>query len=126
MRLFHSCEATYQSGIGNGSFCSAADLFKQDFIDPVLANASGVPAMSSIGGVICQGDGTAKNGYKFTIKYTKPASNKLSRFKAVGVPIILEGRNRTGNRSFFVDETGVIRFSDDPSIIADANSPPLN
>src|SRR5437868_13840312 len=57
MRLFHSTEATYQSGIGNGSFGSAVDLFRQDFIDPVVANATGVAGTTSIGSQVCAGTG---------------------------------------------------------------------
>src|SRR5438105_8470863 len=53
MRLFHSTEATYQSGIGNGSFAGVSDLFTQDFIDPVLANAAGCPGGMSIGSQSC-------------------------------------------------------------------------
>ena len=45
IRLFHSVEVTYQAGIGNGNFGSATDLFKNDFIDEILANASEVPSI---------------------------------------------------------------------------------
>src|SRR5947209_1712642 len=60
MRLFFSTEATYGSGIGNGSFGGAPDLFVQDFIDPVVANAAGCLATMSIGSQSCIGDGSPK------------------------------------------------------------------
>src|SRR5438105_4818503 len=47
MRLFHSTESTYGSGIGNGNFGSASDLFRQDFIDPVVAGAAGIAAATT-------------------------------------------------------------------------------
>src|SRR5438067_5522627 len=66
MRLFHSTQATYQSGIGNGSFGDTTNLFYQDFIDPVVANAVFSAATTSIGGQVCTGSGTlAKSGYQF-------------------------------------------------------------
>src|SRR4051812_9814601 len=84
MRLFHSTQATYQSGIGNGSFGSTADLFKQDFIDPVLAGAAGVAAgATSLGGQKVQ-TAAPKSGYSFALNYTAPTSGVLSSFNATG------------------------------------------
>src|SRR5438067_11426236 len=81
MRLFHSTESTYQSGIGNGSFGSITDLFVQDFIDPVVASAAGTATgTSSIGSQSVITGGQAKSGYLFEISYTIANAGVLSRF----------------------------------------------
>jgi hypothetical protein len=120
MRLFHSIEVTYQSGVGTGRFGSAEDLFYQDFIDPVLANATGVKAMKSISGVECLGTNEPKSGYKFSIKVSKNGK----KFQAIATPVVRDGVSRTADRSFFVDETGVIRATLEMRD-ATANDPPL-
>jgi len=125
MRLFHSTEATYQSGIGNGSFGSASDLFKQDFIDPVLAAACGVTGITSIGAQTTPPVGP-KSGFSFTLLYTAPASGVLSRFTAAGVAAAQTGIARSGDRNFFIDETGVIRASVTAVDVPTITSTPLN
>src|SRR5687767_8990787 len=44
MRLIHSVQATYHERVSKGQFGTAEELFKADFIDPVVASALGVPA----------------------------------------------------------------------------------
>lgn len=120
MRLIHSVEASYQAGIGNGRFGTAADIFREDFIDPVVADALGVPAMTSRGGQVCPGTGKPKNGYLFTLQVTA----KGRKFQATALPVSTDGVARTGDRSFFVDDTGVIRATSEPRP-ARADDPPL-
>lgn len=107
MRLIHSVETTYQAGTGNGKFGTAEDLFYQDLIDPVLADALGVKAMKSIGEQQCLGTGLPKSGYKFSLKVDKKGEN----FQATATPVVRDSLSRTGDRSFFVDATGVIRYT---------------
>jgi type IV pilus assembly protein PilA len=126
MRLFHSTQATYQSGVGNGSFGSVTDLFRQDFIDPVLAGAAGVTAgTASIGTQTVQTAGP-KSGYFFQLTYSAPATGVLSRFTATGYAAGSSGIARTGDRNFYVDETGVIRATVTASAVANVSSTPLN
>jgi type IV pilus assembly protein PilA len=125
MRLFHSTQATYQSGIGNGSFGSINDLFRQDFIDPVLAGAAGGTG-SSIGGQSVTTSGQPKSGYFFSLTYAAPSTGVLSRFTATGYAAGSTGIARTGDRNFYVDETGVIRATITASATPDVSSTPLN
>jgi type IV pilus assembly protein PilA len=127
MRLFHSTNATYQSGIGNGSFGSCDDLFKQDFIDPVVAGACGVATgTTSIGGQAVGTGGAPKSGFLFQLTYTAPATGVLSRFTATGYAAGSTGIARTGDRNFYVDETGVIRASVTATVAPNISSTPLN
>lgn len=126
MRLFHSTEATYQSGIGNGVFGNATQLFQQDFIDGVLAGAAGATG-TSIGGQVINNPGAPKSGYNYTLNVTLPnGQGSLSQFTAVGYAAVATGVARTGERNFFVDETGVIRASTTATATPDVNSPALN
>ncbi len=120
MRLFHSCEATYQSGIGQGKFGTATDLFNQDFIDASVADASGVAKMTSIGKQESPGTGVPRRGYTFTITLTPTG------FTAIGMAARPTGDNKSGSHNYFVDESGIIRMSDDASTVPNSNSKPIN
>ncbi len=120
MRLIHSVEFTYEEGIGKGNFGTAEELFYQDLIDSSLADALGVKAMKSIGEQQCPGTGLPKSGYKFSIKVNK----KEKSFTATASPVSRDGVSRTGDRSFFVDDTGVIRYTLEQRD-ANANDSPL-
>jgi len=126
MRLFHSTQATYQSGIGNGSFGKIEDLFVQDFLDPVVANAAGSAATTSIGGQVCAGNGQPKSGFLFQLTFAPPGNGILSRFTATGYAAGSTGIARTGDRNFYVDETGVIRATTTANVAATLTSTPLN
>ncbi|MBL8148654.1 MAG: prepilin-type N-terminal cleavage/methylation domain-containing protein [Blastocatellia bacterium] len=128
MRLFHSTEATYQSGIGNGVFGNATQLFQQDFIDGVLAGAAGVAGgATSIGNQQVPATPGPKSGYNYTLAVTLPnGQGSLSQFTAIGYAAVATGVARTGERNFFVDETGVIRASTTATVTPDVNSPALN
>lgn len=102
-RLFHDSEAKYQAGVGNSSFGSATDLFNEDFIDGVLAGAAGVPpgTTSKSGAQVEPGSTAGKNGYVYSVEVSEDGKH----FKATATPV---GINRTGDRSFFIDESGVL------------------
>jgi type IV pilus assembly protein PilA len=127
-RLFHSTEVTYQAGVGNSSFGSATNLFQQDFIDGVLAGAAGVTAgTTSISGSQSVPSPTGpKSGYTFTISFVTPNATTISRFTAVSIPAVTSGVSRTGDRCFFIDETGVIRATTTAAAAPDVSSSPLN
>jgi len=126
MRLFHSVEATYSSGVGNGNFANSTELFNQDFIDPVLCGAAQGTG-TSLGNLTC-GNIQPKSGYSYTVVRVLAVAmtGTLSTFSVQGSAAQSSGVNRSGDRNFFVDETGVIRSNGTVATAADSNSPPIN
>lgn len=118
MRLFHSVEATYQAGVGNGAFGTASDLFNQQLIDDSLAAAASATGTSVA-------SGTAKSGYNYTVNTTAPSASALADFNVTGSPSATSGIGRTGDRTFFVDATGVIRGTTTATAMANSMSTPI-
>jgi len=95
MRTLHGANVTYQSTAGNGSFALDLDtLNTAGLIDTVFAGA--VDAAN------------AKSGYVYTYDGTDVA-DKPSVFTVVAEPATDTGITATGTRSFFIDESGVMR-----------------
>ena len=92
LRTLHAAEATYQATKGAGNFGTLSELAAEGLIDSKLATGT-------------------KNGYKFTVELTTSEMN-YPGFAVVGVPMTYGGVEATGIRSFYVDETGVIRGGD--------------
>jgi len=63
-----------------------------------------------------------KNGYRFTVKLTNDNPDS-SGFAVIGVP---DDYRKTGTRSFYVDETLVIRASNNLGMPASSNDAPLD
>ena len=98
LRMVSSAESTYQSVFQK--FGTLEELASEGLIDPSLADGE-------------------KSGYKFTLVITKNEDN-LEGFQLVAVPMTYKS---SGRRSFFVDETLVIRAADNqggPSTAADS------
>lgn len=123
LRLIFSGESTYQAGVGDGNYGSATELFNQYFFDEELAKAAGVKTKTSLAGQTSES--IPKKGYYFVIKYNKSRQGVQSQFTAIAIAAIKKGYNRTGNRNFFIDETGVIRFSNSTEEIPTVNSKTL-
>lgn len=104
LRSLHSAEATYQATTGNGAFGTLDQLAADGLISPELATG-------------------VRHGYKFTIDIRAAGRNEPGGFQVVGVPLTY--RN-TGIRSFYVDETGVIRAADNRGAVATELDPPLD
>ena len=85
LRTIYSAEATYYSSFDK--FGTLEELAAQNLIDRKLASGT-------------------KNGYNFTVELT---NDEVEGFTVVGVP---ETYGNTGIRSFFVDESAVIRVAD--------------
>jgi len=109
MRTISSGEASLQSSAtldtdtdGVGEYGTLPDLFAANppYIDGVLGSATG-----------------EKQGYTFV---AVAAADPETGYSCTAVPITV---NRTGNRHFFVDESGVIRF--EPASAATVASPPV-
>lgn len=87
LRTVSAAEATYQSIFQR--FGTLEELESQGLIDPALASGT-------------------KNGYRFRLKVTKNEDG-FEGFEVVAVPMTYQ---RSGQRSFFVDESMVIRAAD--------------
>lgn len=85
-----SAEATYQATAGQGSYGTIEELGKEKLIDFVLAEGH-------------------RFGYLFRVRLEKFSSESPASFKIVAVP---RTYRRTGRRSFYLDESGVIRYAD--------------
>lgn len=121
MRTIHQTQASYSAGVGNGDFGTPQDLFGEEYIDAALAGATiPTPTAPSKGGIGVPAQ-RPKNGYTFS--FTNPGGKQYS---VIGSPIVQTGVGTTGDKSFFVDESGVLRNSTTPTVTADANSAPLN
>ena len=91
LRTLHAAEATYQATKGNGKYGTLNELAANNLIDLRLASGT-------------------KSGYRFTVELTTDDMN-YPGFTVVGVPMTY-GATGSGNRSFYIDETGVIRAAD--------------
>ncbi|MGH9948842.1 MAG: hypothetical protein ACRD6X_16840, partial [Pyrinomonadaceae bacterium] len=103
IRTLHSAEATYASTYGNGIYGSLAELEKSQFIGPALATGN-------------------VYGYAFTVSITPYSTTSPPRFTVTATP---NRYRRTGLRSFFIDDTGVIRGSDHAGGDANENDPEI-
>ncbi len=103
LRTIHSAEATWQATKGNGKYGSLFDLYNMNLISPELAKGE-------------------RNGYKFNVELVSTRDDGLPGFEIVGVPTEY---GATGRRSFFIDETGVIRGADARGMDATKYDPPL-
>jgi len=106
LRTLHAAEATYQATKGAGSFGTLSELAAEGLIDQKLATGT-------------------KSGYKFTVEVTTNEMN-YPGFAVVGVPMTYGGVEATGIRSFYVDETGVIRGGDKVGRPATKEDLPVN
>jgi type II secretory pathway pseudopilin PulG len=89
LRTLASAEMTYQATTGAGKYGTLSELAAMNLIDSNLATGT-------------------KNGYKFTVELTT-SDPDYPGFEVNGVPMTY---GSTGIRSFYVDETGVIRGAD--------------
>jgi prepilin-type N-terminal cleavage/methylation domain-containing protein len=64
----------------------------------------------------------SRQGFRFELR----VSPDFQRFEAFAQPATTSGIHRTGDRSFFVDETGVIRATTTASSVPNTSSAPLN
>lgn len=104
LRSIHSAEGVYQATRGNGAFGTLDQLAADGLISPELATGF-------------------RHGYKFTVDIKTGSYDGPPGFQAVGVPLTYRS---TGVRSFYVDETGVIRGGDNRGAEATELNDPLN
>jgi hypothetical protein len=104
LRKIHSAEAAYQATHENGAYGTLDELAADRLIDSELATG-------------------IRYGYKFTIEIKPSRYDEAPGFQAVGVPLAY---GDTGVRSFYIDETGVIRAGDNRGAEATERNDPLN
>lgn len=90
LRRIQSGQATYQSTTGAGKFGTLSDLQRENLIAPELVSE-------------------VRHGYRFKVETVSDRGDGWPGFVAVAVP---SDYPRTGRRSFFVDESGVLRGGD--------------
>jgi len=91
MRNLFSAQATYQATTGNGDYGTIEELGKEGLIDYVLAEGH-------------------RFGYLFRVRREKRSTESPeASFEIVAVP---RTYGRTGRRSFYMDESGVIHYAD--------------
>jgi type II secretory pathway pseudopilin PulG len=99
-----SAEMVYQSTVGRGRYGTLQELEAERLIDPALASGF-------------------KHGYRFTLELTNGrAEIPASGFEVIGVPVDYRS---SGMRSFYVDETAVIRGGDNLGGPSSKNDDPL-
>ena len=97
VRNLVTAEITYASTLGGGNFGSLVELSAENFADEVLGSGQ-------------------KDGYDLSV-----AANESIGFSVIATPTV---PGTTGERSFYGDETGVIRYTIDGTV-PDSTSPPL-
>ena len=103
MRWLHGAETTFQSTVGDGNYGTLTQLAEAGLINAYLAN-----------GENC--------GYIFRVQVTVRSNETPARFEIRSVP---RQYGVTGFRSFFVDESGIIRGADKGGAEANADDPPI-
>ncbi len=109
LRILHSAQIVYQTSSGQGNFTDRLqDLADLEMIDESVARAQETP----------------KSGYVLSEIVVSPQTRNSEAKYSVSIrPATRKGTARTGNDSFFMDETGVIRHSGKPDVDATASSP---
>ncbi len=97
VRNLVTAQITYASTLGGGNFGSLAELSSENFADEVLGSGQ-------------------KDGYDFSV-----ATNGSIGFSVIAIPTV---PGTTGERAFYGNETGVIRYTVDGTV-PDSTSPPL-
>lgn len=121
LRLIASSQASYSTGVGNGEYGTANDLAKDQYIDSSLAAAT-LPTPANL-------RQQPKSGYVFVFNTigNNPSTNTLADYQISAKPLLGVGLARAGDKTFFVDSSAVIKFSQSAlPPFADVNSQPLN
>jgi type II secretory pathway pseudopilin PulG len=97
----HTAEVSYQMRKGKGHYGTLAELQSESLIEPELA-------------------GGTKRGYHFKVEVGRDGDDGWAGF---AVPAEY---GSTGVRSFFIDETGILRGEDSHGLDASRFAPPVN
>lgn len=97
LRAIHKGEMTFQSTAGNGSYGTLAQLGEQGLVPTNLAQG-------------------VSGSYRFEL------SLKGTGYEATATPVEYP---RTGRRSFFIDESGIMRGADKNGVAASSSDAPI-
>ena len=125
MRMLSSAEVEFEEGSEDREFGTVIDLLRHDLIDVDLADALGCTKVTSVKGKKCPGTHAPFRGYLYRLEVVRSADAGTAGFRIMGVPAVAKGETQTGTCTFYVDQTQVIRTSDDPTVEAGPQSPPL-
>jgi|WetSurMetagenome_2_1015567.scaffolds.fasta_scaffold92046_2 hypothetical protein len=125
MRTLSSTEVAYREGSEDREFGTVIDLFRHDLIDVDLADALGCSQVTSAKGKTCTGTHSPLRGYRYRLEVVRSAAAGTAGFRVISVPAVAKGETQTGTCTFYVDQTTVIRASDDPTVEAGPQSPAL-
>jgi len=119
LRLLQSAEITFSATFGGGNCGSAKELFLCGLIPPSLAEAAGVPKMQNEAGTTCEGNNQSLAGYLFQLETFPRSTSAPANFNALA---LISSNTKREIWNFYVDETGLIRFSRNPHKLPDSNS----
>lgn len=104
LHTLFSAEATYQATVGNGNYGTLEELRKENLVNYVLGQGH-------------------RYGYLFKVRIEKASSESGAALEIVAIPRIY---GRTGKRSFYVNEQGVIHGADKKGAEASIADEPLD
>jgi hypothetical protein len=103
-RDFHSAQMTYQATVGNGIFGTFSQLYQAGLISAGLATGN-------------------YRGYTFDCVVTiQPSPYPPVLYSSRAIPA---NYGETGFRSFYIDQTGILRGADKHGLYADGTEPPI-
>ena len=120
LRLIHSAETTYQATFGCGNYGAAAELFRYGLIPKELAEALNISKMQNELGVYCEGTNKALSGYHFQLETFPLDISKCARF--VLLAKVDTETHKQGTWNFYINESGVVRFSQKPQVMPSESS----
>ncbi len=128
LRNLFSAQETYKTGVGNSNYGNPQDLFNECIIDIGLARACNPTPTGTSKCNLTALSGSPKAGFifNFTTIAADTVNNTPSSYTVLARPIVDNGIGRTGNQTFFVDETGVLRNTSTANVAATSTSPPIN
>ena len=101
MANIHAAEMTYYATAGSGSFGSLTALHNSGLIDSALASG-------------------LKYGYSFVLQFSPNAPGTPPTFSVTATPVAYR---KTGQRSFFIDASGLLRGGDKSGGLAGVGDP---
>jgi type II secretory pathway pseudopilin PulG len=112
VRNIYNAQAVYESGIGRGQYAEK------------LGNLEELRMLSA---QEIKMDQVPLHGYRVVRFESVPSSTTTeAKFKVVVAPAVDQGISRTGDFSYYIDETGILRQSVSLGKLADDTSPPAD
>jgi type IV pilus assembly protein PilA len=106
MRSINTAEITYSTNYPNRGFSNA--LSELGGVAPCLVASGASACLIDNTLALASAAATGKSGYYFTYTAGAAAGGTVNNYTNVGLPVTA---GATGQRSFFSDQTGVIRYA---------------